>query len=193
MGIVVDVIKAFLKLYVDVFIKYTLAASITTLLFVIAYYLWMKRYKEKVIDPDKFWEHPAFILSIGWLILTPLLGFVISILSVFWSLITAIVGLYVHYIKKYPEASSIVTVVLFVVFFIWMLILKLKKSDANGFLMRLAIILLIVWFLVTPITGLILRWIETKNNSSSVSKQTTQSTAEQQTISAEQQSSVDKE
>ncbi len=193
MDIAIDVFKAFLGLYVDIFKKYTLAASITTLLFVIGYYVWMKINKERSIEADAVWKQPAFVLFIGWCILTPLLGLIISMLTVLKNILTVVAGIYVHVFKMYPEAASIVTVVFLAAYFIWKLILKKKGACTNGLRSRPGIVLLATWIIVTPIVGLVIKWAKpNRENLSQVQQPTKQSQVKQQTTDAEQPASGDK-
>lgn len=155
-----ETFNKFIRLYADVFKNYPFAASITTLLFVIAYFLWMKIIKEKHIKSDKIWKHPAFILFIGWLILTPLLGFIVTIISIIKDIITIIFGLYAKIFEKYPEAAGFITIIFLVAYFIWRLIIKKWATNAKGLWSRPGIVLLAAWLVVTPIFGYILKWVE---------------------------------
>lgn len=193
MDTAIDVFKEFIGLYVDVFKKYPLAASITTLLFVIGYYVWMKINKEQNIEPDAVWKHPAFVLFIGWCILTPLLGLIISTLTFLKNILTVTGGIYVHVFKMYPEAGSVVTVIFLAVYLIWKLILKKKGSFANGLGSRPGIVLLAAWLIVTPIVGLIIKRAEPNGgNLSEIQQPIKQSTVKQQTTDAEQPASSEK-
>ena len=134
------------------------------------------------------------MLFIGWCILTPLLGLIISIFTLLKNIITVVGGMYVHVFKTYPEAGSVVTTALLAVYFIWKLILKIKKLGVKGIWRRPAIILIVVWLLATPITGLVIKWFGPKDESSSALKQqTTQKTIEQQSPGAGQKAPGDKE
>jgi hypothetical protein len=154
-----DIFKKLLGLYVDIFKNYPLAASVTTLLFVIAYYVWTKINKRQQIKRDAAWKHPAFVLFVGWCILTPWLGLIVSILTVLKDGLTIVAGLYVHIFTTYPEASGIVTVALLGLYVIWKLIIKKWPPDTSGLLSRPGVVLLGAWLVVTPITGLVLKWV----------------------------------
>jgi len=156
----VEIIKQFVDLYINVFEKYPLAAAITTLLFVILYFVWMRFYNEQ--QPETAWKWPAIVCFVGWLILTPLLGLIVSALTVLKDVLTSIAGLYIYVFKTFPEASGIVTVVFLGLYFIWILIIK-KWRQGKGIVWPLShpgIVLIVAWLVVTPILGLMLRWFE---------------------------------
>jgi len=152
-----DIFKELLGLWVDVFKEYKLAAAITTLLFVLGYFAWTQYNKKKGITPGAFWENPAFVLFIGWCIVTPLLGFIFKIVSTLKEVLSPVLELYLAVFKLNLRAGAIVAGGLLPVYFIWKLILKKWGRHARGVWRYPALVLLAVWLIITSIVGLILK------------------------------------
>ena len=153
----IEMINQFVGLYVHVFEEYPLAASVTTLLFVIAYFVWMIYTGKPLME---FSKPPALILFVGWLILTPLLGLIVNILVFLKDILASVLGLYVYIFEASPAAGGIVTLVFIGLYFIWKLITKKWPPNTNWLLAHPGIVLIVAWLVVTPIIGLVLKWVE---------------------------------
>lgn len=151
-----DIFKGFLELYVHVFKSYTLAASLTTLIFGVAY-IFLNEKNKKRQSSASFWEKPEFIVIVAWLIVTPMLGFVFSLFGIVKDVLFYVAGIYAQLFKNNPEAGAIITVILLGVYFIWKTILRRWATRATGFWSYPAAVLVTVWLLATPILGLVIK------------------------------------
>jgi hypothetical protein len=142
-----DVLKWFVGLYIDVFKQYPWAASVMTLLFVAAWYVWTRLNQGQGVKA-------AAVLFAGWFILTPIFGEI-------WPILKGFVGLYVHVFKLYPAAGAIVTTILLIIYFIWRKVITWKGRRTRGFWSYPSVVLLLTWLVVTPILGLILQRMTT--------------------------------
>jgi hypothetical protein len=154
-----EIFKTAFGLYADVFKAYPLAASTATFLFVLAYFAWTEYNKRGGISPDALWQKPGFILFIGWLIVTPFLGFVFHIISMLKEALSTVLELYARVFRSNVEAAAIVTVAFLVVYVIWKFILKKWGRNIQGVWWHYpAVLLLITWLFITPIVGRVIKW-----------------------------------
>lgn len=155
-----DFLKWFLELYVHVFKNYPLAASLTTAMFVAAYFLWKHaNTPEGMIGllPPQLQKKPELVLMIGWLIVTPMLGFVFTLCELIKDALAPVLELYFQIFKSNPAAGAIVTVVFIAIWFLWATILRRWAPTATGWWSHPGLVLLIVWLLATPILGLVIK------------------------------------
>jgi hypothetical protein len=150
------IVKKFLELYVDVFKNHSLALSITTLLFVIAYFAWTKSNAQKGFRPGAVWEQPAFQLFVVWLILTPFLGFIFSVLAILEDVLYVVIELYMQVFERYPKAGAAVTVIFVGAYLVWKLALRKRPRRITGVWSHPLVVLLAVWLIATLIVGLLL-------------------------------------
>ena len=148
-----DLLKKLFGLWSDVFSEYPLAAAITTVMFILAYLAWERYNQKHRIRPSAFWKQPSVSLSIGWCIVTPLLGFVFDLVSTAKELLSPLVKLYAAVFELYPAVSAVVTLAFILVYVLWKLLLKRSLVPSGKFWRYPGIILLIAWIILTPIMG----------------------------------------
>jgi hypothetical protein len=152
------IFKLLLELYVHVFKEYPLAAAFTTALFAAGYYAWNYRNKSRGRTPRAVWEKPGFVLFIGWCILTPMLGFVVSVVAFLKDGLVGAIGLYVSVFKAFMSAGAIITTSFVVIYFAWKFVIKKRPPHGKGsfVLGHPAALLLVAWLVAVPVLGLIL-------------------------------------
>ena len=157
--------EKFFDLYVDVFKKDTLAAAITTLLFVVVFLVWKDAIKRgKLPEPDNFWEKPEFGTCVGWLILTPFLDLLLKGLGLGWDAVSWVVKLYAETFKDSPLAGTIAFGVLLAVYGIYRLVIRplivrwcrKRLKPAPGLLRLVGAILVVCWLPLTPVVKIII-------------------------------------
>jgi hypothetical protein len=120
MDIIISAITAWKDLIVEVFSQYTLAAALVTLAAIGCFF-----YLEQQLRPR---QAPTNILIVllGWAILVPIVGFVLTILSKIWAFIEAVMpqvakllGSFYSIYDKHPFLVLSLILVAFVTYFVW--------------------------------------------------------------------------